>query len=180
MARDSVFSPLGTSIENAEITDGTIAEAKLATAVQTLLNDKGAGYIPILLHLPDSVIQGTWSHEAGGGNRTLGTALWNSSNANEDKLGYKVYLAAGTYTMKLLYGTDANNAKVTVEVDGSKEIDQLDTYSGSTVHNNVETVTGITVSSAGIIDITVMADDRHGSSSAYYLRLQALVFYRTA
>jgi len=180
MASDSVFSPLGTSIENAEITDGTIAEAKLATAVQTLLNDKGAGYIPLLLQLPHAVDQGTWSAEAGGGNRTLGTALWNSSNADADGVSYKIYLAAGTYTMKFLYGKDSNCGKLDVVVDGNTEISQLDAYAASTQHNQIQTVTGITVASAGIVDVSVALNGKNASASAYYSRLQALVFYRTA
>jgi hypothetical protein len=180
MASDSVFSPLGTSIENAEITDGTIAEAKLAAALQTKVNDKGCGHIIISLFKPSAVIQGTWDN-------SIQTSTINgyyirneTSHADGDEINYKVYLAAGTYVLLVLYRKSNDAGILDVKLDTVDILSALDTYDAGTTFNNISETTGITVSTAGIKTLQLVVDGKNGSSSNYKLHIQEVVLYRTA
>lgn len=92
--------------------------------------DTGDGTILILPWNYSSITQGTWSI-------VISSAYWynayffNSSNALNDQIDYKIYVPRGTYTVSFL-GLIANYGYIGLLLD-SVLVAALDTYGSSTV-----------------------------------------------
>jgi hypothetical protein len=85
---------------------------------------------------------------------------------------------AGTWTLKLLYTASNGGGIFTVSVDGSS-IGTIDSYNGSTTYNNVGTIAGWTVATAGVYALNLKMATKHASSSSYFGFVQAIAAYRT-
>jgi len=137
----------------------------------------GGGHITVLPDMYSAIIQGTWSHIndmcAGGG------FLRNSTGANADEVNYLVGLAAGTYTLRLLFTKTVAGGIVDVYVDGTEE-GSIDTYAAATAFNNVLNIPGIVVAAPAMVVVRVVCDGKHASSTKWQCDLQEYAFWRTA
>ncbi len=153
----------------------------IATGSQVLaadVNGIGSGHLLIFPANYDSIGQGTWV------NSVQASAVWqyylaNSTNADGDNLTYKLYMAIGTYTLRVIVTTAADEGVLDIDIDAA-EIASHDLYSAGTVFNVVFTTTSIAVAAAGIKAIKLRLDGKHGSSSDHYARVISLAFWRTA
>lgn len=155
--------------------------AALATAHQdapALIAVHGNGHIVLFLHNYNSIGQGTWVM-GGAGDKWAQNVFENSSAGNGDNISCKVYLAQGTYTLRMIFQKSTVCPVVDIDVDGTEE-GSVDTYTASPSDNNIYTITGITVATAKILDIRIRADGKHGSSSAYRMLIQGIALWRTA
>lgn len=139
-----------------------------------------AGHINIIPTAYSSITQGTWVTSISS-TQFLNGSFLNSSSANGDRINYKVYLAAGTYTFNLFCITSANAGIIDVSLDGySSSEGTIDLYSGSTVKNVTKTIPGITVSESGLVDLSIKLNGKNGSSSNYIASLSNITLFRTA
>ena len=72
--------------------------------------------------------------------------------------------------------TDAGIVDIYIDAD---EVASFDPYGGAGVSTSY-TDTGNVVATSGLKTITLKIDGKNGSSSNYFVRLQAIFFYRTA
>lgn len=174
MARDSVFSPLGVDVENDEIVDGTIQEAKLHTDVQAKLNTNGAGNICIPLYFGVTAVQGTW---AAGVSATYITCAWfkNTTSAQNDECNMPIFLDAGTYTLKVMGNIHTMRGIMEFKIDGV-QIALLDFYNGSSVINAPLEETGIVIAAAGLKVLTMKTGTKNGSSSGYGVEMTPYLY----
>jgi hypothetical protein len=141
--------------------------------------DPGEGHIFIGIWSPNSIGQGTWALSGGPAGTLFGVIFYNSSGANLDNVSYKLYMAAGTYTMKVISDKSTNRGIVDFDID-TTEIGSIDIYGSATTYNNISTVDNVTITSSGLKTLKVRLDGKNPSSTAYYAGLQAIWFYRTA
>lgn len=159
------------------IIDSVLARnAAIAAAVGA--KDVGEGHITILPFAYFNIVQGTWaiSPVAPQG---LSITILNTSSANNDSIQWRVFLAAGTYTLCFFTITTDGRAILDVDIDAA-EVASFDCYSGATIFNVIKRQTGIIVASSGVKLITTRLDGRNASSSAFLIDIVALVFWRTA
>lgn len=126
-----------------------------------------------------------WSYEA----TTVGVVTATQSNtyfwgtryevsAQNDHLDYRVFLPAGTYTMRH-YAPRSNNRGIsTVTLDGSS-IGTIDLYAGA-VSQLTTNIAGIVVPTTGSHNLVFTQATKHGSSSGYVWGANWLAFRRTA
>lgn len=124
----------------------------------------------------DSVGQGTWIIGAYDALNIRGSWLANSSNANGDNVSYKAYMAAGTYTLKVVAVTSPEQGIVDYKIDGV-EVASFDWYSAGTIRNVIKTQ-GFVIAEAGVKTIQVIINGKNGSSIGYYHGPYEFVFYR--
>jgi hypothetical protein len=137
----------------------------------------GEGHISILPFNYSSVIQGTWAlvNES---SQAFNYYLYNSSNAQNDQIDFKVYLAAGTYTFKELIHKTSDSAILTLLIDGISQ-GTIDHYDGSGAYNILASITGIVISTPGLKTLSLKAATRNVSATGWYLYLTALSLFRT-
>lgn len=138
----------------------------------------GEGHITILPLSYDSIGQGTWVVGALVP-QYLGWQFYNSTHANLDNISWKVYLAAGTYTLLWLVTTWINGAIVDFDVNGT-EIASFDIYSAGDVRNVLKKQTGIVIGASGLYTLKLRADGKNPASGDYYCNTSYLALWRTA
>lgn len=143
-----------------------------------LPSDIGEGHITILPINYASIGQGTWVL-AIEDVKYLQGVFYNTSNTNGDNISYKAYLAAGTYSLRLLLMTNANGGIIDVDIDGG-EVASFDSYSGSAAQNVFFNATGITVAVSGLKTLRFRVDGKNASGTDYYAWLTAIALWRTA
>ena len=94
-------------------------------------------------------------------------------------LTYKVYLAEGTYTLRLYARKSATAGIVDIYFDAA-EVASFDQYDAVLTLNQIFTQTGITVASGGMVDMQCIVDGKHGSSSGHISFYTAIALWRTA
>lgn len=142
--------------------------------------DVGEGLICILPHMYDSIIQGTWTFTADA-NQVFLEGIWNNITGagQNDELEYKIYLDIGIYVFGLLGAKATNGGIITVSIDGVS-VGTIDQYNGSSVYDQLLTITGITLSTKGLKTVSLKMATKNGSSSDYIGRYGYLWFRRTA
>lgn len=140
--------------------------------------EPGEGHIDIALPFPDTTPQGTWTISID----TLAyknSFFYNSSSTNGDNCIYKVYLAAGTYTLRTIAIKNANYGIAKILLD-TTQIATFDFYNASVLYNQFFTQTGIVVAASGLYNLKLLCNTKNALSSSYLLPLSDLTLYRTA
>lgn len=167
-----IVSGIWGKVRTTDIKDEAVTNPKLYDGVI------GEGHITILPFMYNQIIQGTWSGV--GGTEAWGYRFFqNTSNTDGDGLNFKVYLAKGTYTLKLLGVTSDSYGIIDIDIDGT-EVATDDWYSSSMVSDIVKTHTDITISESGIKTVTLRVDGKNASSSGYYTKVLFITLYKTA
>ena len=91
----------------------------------------------------------------------------------------QVYLAAGTYTLRLIGGKNSNAGILDIYLD-AVEVASFDQYVAVPVYNQVFTQAGIVVASSKLYTLTCKVDGRNGASSNFYVYLGIIALWRTA
>jgi len=138
----------------------------------------GAGHITILPYNYDSIGQGTWMTNLNAAHYTYGM-FYNSPGNDGDNLLYKVYLAAGTYTILFYCHTESNRGITDVDID-AVEVASFDLYSATSVSNVRMVATGIVVASDGLKTLKFRVDGKNASSDGYYMSFHYIALWRTA
>lgn len=137
-----------------------------------------AGHITILPFAYQVIGAGTWTFTALSG-QFLSGPFFNSSGADLDNITYNVYLAAGTYTLRLLGAQYTSSGIVDIDIDAA-EVGSVDQYASSNTPNHIYTVTNISIAASGAHTIKVRVDGKNASSSGYRAALGAICLWRTA
>jgi hypothetical protein len=162
-----------------EITSGKLWKGAGPGANPTEIDvpSAGEGHIIIFGWNYQSIGQGEWTS-----GETLSQALatrWYNNGVNLDNISYNVYLAAGTYTLRLLCHTDIDHGILDIDLDGV-EIASFDGYSAATTWNVLQTQTGIVVATAGIKTLKLRVDGKNASSTSYIVEFTTITLWRTA
>ncbi len=103
--------------------------------------------------------------------------MYTDGNANE--ITFKVFLAKGTYTLKVLDQKDLNRGIIQVNLNAT-QIASFDSYNATGVVNYVHTQTNIVVATSGIQELQFKVNGKNASSSGYLMTLIGASLYRTA
>jgi hypothetical protein len=136
----------------------------------------GEGHITIFPWNYSDIIQGIWAWISSSVQYFYGT-LRTSSHANGDQINYKVYLDAGTYTITVLGIKDGNTGIMDVLIDGVSK-GTVDTY-GAGTNNSLFPVSGIVVTTPGIVTLSLKTTGKNASSGGYYMYYSSISIYRT-
>lgn len=104
---------------------------------------------------------------------------YRSGAVQNDLLGWDVVLAGGTWTVELLYAKASTQGIVTLSIDGT-DIGTIDTYAASTQHNQLSSVSGVSVTTPGKKRLRLKMATKNASSSGYDQRLIHVQLRRTA
>jgi hypothetical protein len=104
--------------------------------------------------------------------------IYNGGGAQNDEIGFDLVLAAGTWTVYVVYFRYTNQGIMSVRFDGVEK-GTIDAY-GSAAANMVGSVTAIAVATTAKIRVSLKMATKNGSSSAYFLYLSQIVLVRTA
>ena len=153
----------------------TLAETKTILGISGAA-DPGEGHITLFLYNYNSIGQGTWTILPDA-NQFLYGSIYNSSISDGDNISLKVYLAAGTYTLRILWIKFSVAGKLDIDID-DVEVASLDWYAAVTAYNSFLTQTGIVIATSGIKTIKFRA---HGSTGGgYYVGATTVALWRTA
>lgn len=155
----------------------TLAETKTILGITTGA-DPGEGHITIFGINYNSIGQGTWGL-FGDVNQLCSGVLYNSSNANGDNVSFNVYLAAGTYVLRILCFTSSYQGINDYDIDAT-EVASFDLYSLATAYNVLKTQTGIVIATSGLKTIKLRVHGKNGSSLGFYANFTTLALWRTA
>ena len=137
----------------------------------------GEGHITILPINYQSITSGTWTQVVRANDPM--NCYFRNTPANTDDIKYKIYLDAGTYTLRIV-GVQANNYGIlTVKLD-TTPIATFDWYAAGTAYNHAQTQTAITVAIAGLKDLELSTPTKHASSSGYLININQIGLWRTA
>lgn len=125
----------------------------------------------------DSVIQGTFPLTIDI-NSVRNGYIYNISNADGDGVSYKAYMAAGTYTCKILGHPQDQRGILKVKINGVTVVTWDMNNGGTIVWNTIDTTPGIVIGSPGVKTIEVIVDGT--TSEDHWIIFSEIVFYRTA
>lgn len=138
----------------------------------------GSGHITILPWNYASIEQGSWV-VSGVVTASLFAHSWRNVSVNDgDSIIYGVYLASGTYSVRLIYNGNPGSAILDIYIDAD-EIGSVDAYSASSTWNNFYTMTSINVTESGLKDIKLIIDGKNESSPSYAIYVISLALWRT-
>jgi hypothetical protein len=138
----------------------------------------GEGHITILPYNYNTIGQGTWAIGISTA-QALCYFFYNGSNANLDNFTVKAYLAAGTYTLRLLVFTQNTSAILDIDINGV-EVASFDLYSAGVVYNVIKTQTAIVVAASGLKTLTFRIHGRNGASTGWCAFITTATLWRTA
>jgi hypothetical protein len=127
---------------------------------------------------PDAVNTGTWTLNQS--TSTVFACYSQGSNADGNNCTYKVPMAAGTYTIQVIYGQGTNFAKFDIQIDGAVVVSGIDGYAGGDAWNTISETTGVTITSGGIKNLKVIHNGKNGLSSGYFSRIEGIIIRQTA
>lgn len=155
----------------------TIATGEVAEAAD--VNAIGAGHITILPSSYNAIGQGTWAYVLTA-TEFLG-GIWGNSgtHADGDNISYKVYLAAGTYTLGMLCLKTSDRGIADFDIDAG-EVASFDLYDAGALRNQWVTQASISVTTAGLKTLKLRIDGKNGSSSDHVVAFQYIALWRTA
>lgn len=161
-------------------TVGGQAVADLETTMDTKVaaKDVGEGHIHIFLHNYDSIGQGTWIFKIDTASFLCGD-FYNTAASDGDNISIKVFLQAGTYTMRVLYRKAATGGIVDFDINET-EVGSVDMYAASETYNQIYSVADIAIATSGILTLRVRVDGKHASSTNYFAMISCISLWRTA
>ena len=159
-------------------TDTATTDQVVAGAWIAINGSSGEGHITILPLNYDSIGQGTFIAVMSV-SAVNQLDWWNSSRANLDNLSYKIALAQGTYTLRIIGLKGEANGILDVDID-AVEVASFDQYAATTTWNTVYTQTGIVIASAGLKTLKVRIDGKNAASINYDMDLAQIALWRTA
>lgn len=123
-------------------------------------------------------VVGTWSRNNLSDN--LGMGYWtNDTVAQNDEFTVDVWMDAGTWKLASIGYTNTNRAILDYQLNGVS-IGTLDWYSASLVNNVYKEIAGITVATAGLKTLKVIASSKNASSSGFVAEMKSLALIKTA
>jgi hypothetical protein len=135
----------------------------------------GEGHIIISPIAASEFGQGTWEW-ASSSTYSYYTMWYNTSNGDGDNLSFKVFLAKGTYILRLVTIKDTNRGILDFDLDGV-EIASFDLYGA---FNNVILGAGFVVAESGLKTLKARVDGKNASSSGYFGPITMIGLFRTA
>lgn len=171
---------------------GTIADGKITTHsgavdphadraytdTEVAAKDIGEGHITILPFNYDSIGQGTWVLTVAA-SHPLNFQFNNTSNTDLDNISYKVYLAAGTYTLRVIHYKSDSQGIVDIDIDGVEKA-SVDCYAAVVDYDAILSQTGIVIATSGLKTIKFRLDGKNGASSSYGFRFSEFALWRPA
>lgn len=152
------------------------AEAARKAYVDAL--DRGEGHITILPWNYSAIIQGTYIFDV----TASQWGYWyfrSTPGVYLDEIHYKAFMAAGTYTLRLLVITTTSEGILGVYIDNDL-IATFDLYSDPAVFNVTLTDTGNVVATTGLKTIKLRIDNINPLSTGLKMYLSLIAFWRTA
>lgn len=116
----------------------------------------------------------------------IGNGMLTSSGGVNDEIVYKVLLAAGTWTLRLMHWADVNRGRYEVFFDASTptslsgSANYIEGYAASDTPNTRNTITGIVIPSTAVYSLKLKMASKHASATDYYGCIQELALIRTA
>lgn len=136
-------------------------------------------YITFLPWHGGTVTQGTFVNSlTPGGVAVLGGGeIFNSSNAQNDRIDWNFAVGGGTYKLSFIGVKASSEAIWTILIDGVSA-GTLDFYNATTVQNTAASLTGISISRGGHT-IGIKAATRNASSTGWFIEIAPFVIERT-
>jgi len=158
-----------------DIPEGIARDAEVDNKVAV----HGEGHIVLLPWNYNSIGQGTWV-TSGSSSAVCGTWLNSGSKHNGDNFTLKAYLAAGTYTLRVVGYRSSSCPISDIDID-TVEKASFDWYKAAPdQYNYSHDQAGIVIATSGLKDIRVRIDGRHSSAIDWLLVLSYLALWRTA
>jgi hypothetical protein len=160
---------------------------KLDNDVTHFLNGQGnltvppaevGGHVTVLGPSYSSITQGTWQIAANAAQFLCGYLL-NTTQAQNDRVNYKLVLGVGTYTFVVVVLADGASGILHLLIDGN-EVGTVDCYSGVSQLNFMVRITGITIAVGGLKEVSFLMSTKNPNASKYTLYLSYFSFFRTA
>lgn len=128
--------------------------------------------------LPTAIAQTNWdtlSHD------TLSTyaGYKTSSGAQNAEINWDVLLAAGTWTVELIYVKSSTAGIISVQFD-AVEKGTVDSYNASTVYDNRASITGVVIAATAKVRLKLKMATKNASSSSYIGFIAHVQLRRTA
>ncbi len=101
------------------------------------------------------------------------------ASIQNSSITFNIILAAGTWDMQTIHNSDSDQAIATFKLDGVT-IGTIDHYAGGFANNVRASITGIQVATSGKKVLTITNPTKNASATGYGLRIQHIVFKRTA
>lgn len=136
----------------------------------------GEGHITIMPYAYNSVT-GTWTSVVSS-LHAMGFYTRNTPAAT-DNITYKVYLSAGTYSLRMVAEKSDNFGKSKISIGGT-QVAQFDWYDAATSYGNVQTETGIVITIGSLKDLLIETDEKNAASSNYACWMNCISLWRTA
>jgi len=155
----------------------------VTSAIQTQLNTKqaGEGHISIFPFNYSAIVQGSWAFSAISGSWGAHIFDNNSTPVIGDALDFQVYLAAGTYSLSVLYRkTTAAGIVEFYNTTDANSIGTIDAYAAAATNNNLTTLTSYAVATSGLKTIRMRSTTKNASSSNYVMVVNCFTFFKTA
>lgn len=140
--------------------------------------DIGEGHINILAFNYSAINAGAWATTSRA-LQPLGFDLLNTTHADLDEIDFLAYLAAATYTLRVLTETNVSDGIVDIDIDGV-EVASHDLYTPGLSWGVFKTTTGIVIANSGLKVITWRCHGKNAASNNHYLPITSLTFWRTS
>lgn len=144
---------------------------------------KDGGAVPVSV-LPDQVVVPYMYPSAINGSYTRSPQnifydylSMQTGNNSADYFEYPVLLRAGTWNLDMIAVRNSNCGIATITIDGVS-VGTLDWYGGAD-YKLLQTLSGISIATAGVKTVRFASATKNGSSSGYYLEISGIVFTRT-
>lgn len=153
-------------------------EADTQAARNAAIAIHGAGHITIIPTSYASIGQGVWTFapETSG---LLQLRQINPSQTNGDNISWNVYLAKGTYTIKLCTYTHSNAPIIDIDIDGT-EVFSFDLYAAVGTFNVFQTQAGIVIPAANLYALKWRVHGKNPLSGNYRSHLFYIALWRTS
>lgn len=174
---DDLLSALALGTEGDVVT----ADASgFATWAAPAASGGGGGGSPITLTPFNYSAIGTGVLTFGSNPAQMGNSYYYlATYGNGNYIDWKVYLAAGTYSIRFHGVSSTDHSIYSIRIDGT-EVMTFDDYSNPLVWNAVYNQTGIVVASSGLKTIAVVANGKNAASSEYGIAFSGIGIWRTA
>ena len=142
------------------------------------VSDIGEGHINVFPIRYSSITQGDWLFSIEQEEFT-NSRMQNIDNADGDRINYKVFFAAGTYTFGIITITADDRGILDLLLDGVSK-GTIDLYSEFDIGDFKGSITGIVIPADAYIEVGIKVSGKNGSSIGHRLTFNMLTFFRTA